>query len=49
VHAAAAALRARGIEIAREPRTHRDGSVSCYCVDPDGNLVQVLYLPGMAG
>ncbi|HZP40707.1 MAG TPA: VOC family protein [Candidatus Binatia bacterium] len=48
VHAAAAALRARGVPIAREPRTHRDGSVSCYCRDPDGNLVQVLWVPGTA-
>ena len=49
VHAAAATLRARGVPIAHEPRTHRDGSVSCYCRDPDGNLVQVLYLPGTPG
>jgi catechol 2,3-dioxygenase-like lactoylglutathione lyase family enzyme len=47
VHAAAAALRARGVAIAHEPRTHRDGSVSCYCRDPDGNLVQILWLPGL--
>ena len=45
VHAAAAALRARAVPIAHEPRTHRDGSVSCYCRDPDGNLVQILCLP----
>jgi len=45
VHAAAQRLRARGVPIVREPRTHRDGSVSCYCRDPDGNLVQVLWLP----
>src|SRR4029450_4562364 len=30
VFAAAAALRARGVTLAHEPRTHRDGSVSCY-------------------
>jgi len=29
------------------PATHRDGSVSCYCRDPDGNLIQVLYLSGI--
>jgi catechol 2,3-dioxygenase-like lactoylglutathione lyase family enzyme len=46
VHRAAAALRARGVPVVRDPRTHRDGSVSCYCQDPDGNLVQILYLPG---
>lgn len=47
VHAAAAALRARGVPIAKDPRAHRDGSVSCYCRDPDGNLVQILWLPGL--
>lgn len=47
VHAAAAALRARHVPLAHEPRTHRDGSVSCYCRDPDGNLIQILYLPGL--
>jgi catechol 2,3-dioxygenase-like lactoylglutathione lyase family enzyme len=46
VYAAADALRARRVPLAREPAVHRDGSVSCYCRDPDGNLVQVLYLPG---
>lgn len=45
VHATAERLRARGVPIVHEPRTHRDGSVSCYCRDPDGNLVQVLWLP----
>jgi catechol 2,3-dioxygenase-like lactoylglutathione lyase family enzyme len=47
VHAAAAALRARHVPLAHEPRVHRDGSVSCYCRDPDGNLIQILYLPGL--
>jgi len=45
VFAAAEALRARGVSLAHEPRTHRDGSVSCYLRDPDGNLVQILWLP----
>jgi catechol 2,3-dioxygenase-like lactoylglutathione lyase family enzyme len=45
VRAAAERLRARGVPIVHEPRTHRDGSVSFYCRDPDGNLVQVLWLP----
>ena len=45
VFAAADALRARGVALAHEPRTHRDGSVSCYTRDPDGNLVQILWLP----
>jgi catechol 2,3-dioxygenase-like lactoylglutathione lyase family enzyme len=47
VHAAAAVLRARGVPLVHEPRVHRDGSVSCYCHDPGGNLVQILYLPGL--
>jgi len=47
VFAAAEVLRARGVALAHEPRTHRDGSVSCYCRDPDGNLVQILWLPGL--
>jgi len=47
VHRAAERLSARGVPIARAPATHRDGSVSCYCRDPDGNLIQVLYLPGI--
>jgi catechol 2,3-dioxygenase-like lactoylglutathione lyase family enzyme len=45
VYAAAERLRARGVAIVHEPCTHRDGSVSFYCCDPDGNLVQVLWLP----
>ena len=45
VFAAADELRARGVALAHEPRTHRDGSVSCYTRDPDGNLVQILWLP----
>jgi len=49
VYAAARSLRARDVPIDREPAVHRDGSVSCYCRDPDGNLVQVLWLPGIAG
>lgn len=46
VHAAADALRERQVPIDKAPRVHRDGSVSCYCRDPDGNLIQILYLPG---
>ncbi len=46
VYAAADLLRARRVPLAREPAVHRDGTVSCYCRDPDGNLIQILYLPG---
>jgi catechol 2,3-dioxygenase-like lactoylglutathione lyase family enzyme len=45
VYAAAEALRARDVPLARPPARHRDGSVSCCCRDPDGNLVQVLWIP----
>jgi len=45
---AAAALRARGVNIVRDPRQHRDGSCSLYCADPDGNLIQVLFEPSIS-
>ena len=40
--------RQNGIEIAHPLRHHRDGSVSFYIRDPDGNLVQVLYEPSIS-
>ncbi len=42
-------LRAHGVTIIREPRTHRDGARSFYCLDPDGNSVQVIFHPPLAG
>jgi catechol 2,3-dioxygenase-like lactoylglutathione lyase family enzyme len=30
------------------PRTHRDGARSFYCLDPDGNTVQMIYHPPIA-
>lgn len=45
VDAAAAHLATHGVPIIRPARRHRDGSYSCYCTDPDGNVVQVLSLP----
>lgn len=27
------------------PRTHRDGARSFYCLDPDGNVIQMIYHP----
>jgi len=42
-------LKSNGVEITKEPRTHRDGARSFYCHDPDGNLVQVIYHPPLAG
>lgn len=42
-------LTANGVRIAKAPRTHRDGARSFYCYDPDGNLVQIIYHPPLAG
>ena len=38
-------LVANGISIHAAPKDHRDGTRSFYCLDPDGNLVQVIYYP----
>ena len=37
-----------GVQIAAEPRDHRDGSRSFYCLDPDGVRIQVLYEPTLS-
>lgn len=42
-------LKGHGVRIAKEPRTHRDGARSFYCLDPDGNTVQIIYHPPLAG
>ena len=34
--------------ITKEPKQHRDGSYSFYFADPDGNLIQALYEPGIS-
>lgn len=39
---------AQGVEIAKPPAHHRDGSVSFYLYDPDHNLIQVLYEPSIS-
>jgi catechol 2,3-dioxygenase-like lactoylglutathione lyase family enzyme len=36
------------LDIARPLRRHRDGSVSYYLRDPDGNVIQVLYEPSLS-
>jgi catechol 2,3-dioxygenase-like lactoylglutathione lyase family enzyme len=41
----AAFLAGCGIAIDATPRTHRDGSRSCYFRDPDGNRIQVIHHP----
>jgi catechol 2,3-dioxygenase-like lactoylglutathione lyase family enzyme len=48
VEAAYAWAQANGIEIARAIARHRDGSVSFYIRDPDGNLIQMLYEPSIS-
>jgi catechol 2,3-dioxygenase-like lactoylglutathione lyase family enzyme len=42
-------LKTHGVRILKEPRTHRDGARSFYCLDPDGNTVQLIYHPPLAG
>ena len=42
-------LKANGVRIVAEPRTHRDGARSFYCKDPDGNTVQLIYHPPIVG
>jgi catechol 2,3-dioxygenase-like lactoylglutathione lyase family enzyme len=38
-------LGSHGVEIAQEPRTHRDGARSLYFRDPDGILIQLIHHP----
>lgn len=38
-------LRGHDIKMKTEPRTHRDGARSFYCLDPDGNTVQMIFHP----
>lgn len=45
---AAEALIARNISLLKPPRTHRDGSRSLYFMDPDGNVIQILYEPTLS-
>lgn len=32
------------VEIKAPPKDHRDGTRSFYCSDPDGNIVQMIYI-----
>ncbi len=36
------------VRIKAPPRTHRDGSRSLYCLDPDGNTVQFIFHPTLS-
>ena len=40
---------ANDVKIMASPRTHRDGARSFYCHDPEGNTVQLIYHPPIAG
>lgn len=40
--------RNNGIDIVNPMRRHRDGSVSFYIRDPDGNIIQILYEPSVS-
>lgn len=35
---------ANNVEIKAAPKDHRDGTRSFYCADPDGNVVQMIYI-----
>ena len=48
VDQAAVTLETRRVPVVKPPRTHRDGSRSLYCADPDGNLIQILYEPTLS-
>lgn len=41
-------LLAHDVEVTAAPRTHRDGARSFYCLDPDGNMVQLIHHPPIA-
>jgi len=41
-------LRENGITMKTDPRTHRDGARSFYCLDPGGNTVQMIFHPPLA-
>lgn len=38
-------LRNQHVDIKAAPKDHRDGTRSFYCADPDGNVVQLIYIP----
>ena len=42
-------LMAAGVPMVQAPKTHRDGARSFYCRDPDGNTVQMIHHPPLAG
>ncbi len=42
-------LQENGVEMRTQPKTHRDGARSFYCLDPDDTLVQIIHHPPIAG
>jgi catechol 2,3-dioxygenase-like lactoylglutathione lyase family enzyme len=38
-------LKENDVQMLTEPRRHRDGATSFYCLDPDGNRVQMIHHP----
>lgn len=42
-------LKAADVRMRSEPRTHRDGARSFYCLDPEGVVVQIIYHPPISG
>ena len=48
VESAWAWVEANRLEIVHPLKHHRDGSVSFYLRDPDGNVIQVLYEPAIS-
>lgn len=42
-------LKAHQVTMKTEPRTHRDGARSFYCLDPDGTMVQLIFHPPISG
>jgi catechol 2,3-dioxygenase-like lactoylglutathione lyase family enzyme len=41
-------LKAHGFKLAKEPKTHRDGTRSFYVNDPEGNTIQFIHHPAIA-
>ncbi len=41
-------LKRKGVAIAKSAKDHRDGSRSFYILDPDANVIQMIYLPGIS-
>lgn len=48
VEAAYAWAQSHGLDIVKPLARHRDGAVSFYLRDPDGNVIQVLYEPAIS-